>query len=673
MIRSRRPAQPLSKAALGLWLLLLALALTTMLYWPGLSGDFVLDDYPNIVQNPYVQPHDASAAALLNAALSSPASQFRRPLASLSFAANYLATGLDPYWMKLTNLLIHLLNGCLVYLLSRQLLQAVQGRSGQGAVAGVAGWKRSRRAGAVAALIAFGWLVLPINLTAVLYVVQRMESMANAFVLLGLLGYVVGRRRMLERSPSQLSARAPWPGFLLCAASITVPALLGALAKETAIMLPLYAFLVEWALFGFARAGGGRDMSLLGLFFLVLVLPMFAGGAWLLQLALNPTTWQNRDFTLATRLLTEARVVVDYIAWTLLPTPHALSFYHDDFPISASLFAPWTTLACLLLLGGMAAIAWRIRARAPLVALGLALFLGAQLLTGTIIPLELVYEHRNYFASFGLLLALVPLLAPAKDAEFAMLRRTLLAALALYWCVLTSLTAYSWGNSMRLADELARRAPASWRAQYELGRAIYTHYDPSLPLTLIPRAQEAFEKAARLPGSSILPEQAIILLSANLHLPGDDQWWQRLIGKLKAHAAGSEDESALGMLTQCMYAKTCDLPAQPVSEAFLAALSHPHPSPGLLAKYSYFAWNILHDRALGVRMANAAVDAAPADPGHRILLIQMLIMLRQPAEAERQLAALRQLNTDGRLDLALDQLQQGLRSIEAAPAPSAVP
>ena len=70
-----------------------------------------------------MQPHNASIPSLVGAALSSPSSQFKRPLASLTFAANYLATGLDPYWMKLTNVIIHLLNGWLVYLLARALLR----------------------------------------------------------------------------------------------------------------------------------------------------------------------------------------------------------------------------------------------------------------------------------------------------------------------------------------------------------------------------------------------------------------------------------------------------------------------------------------------------------------------------------------------------------------------
>ena len=39
------------------FLLPLVLFVVTLLaYWPGVSGGFLLDDYPNIVSNPRVQP-----------------------------------------------------------------------------------------------------------------------------------------------------------------------------------------------------------------------------------------------------------------------------------------------------------------------------------------------------------------------------------------------------------------------------------------------------------------------------------------------------------------------------------------------------------------------------------------------------------------------------------------
>lgn len=629
-------------------------AVTLAIYWPGLSGGFLFDDYPNIVDNKGVQPPDASLPSLMGAALSSPSSEFKRPLASLSFAANYLATGLDPYWMKLTNVLLHLLNGWLVCLLSLALLRSDPSR-------------RHPHAFLVAVLIAACWMLLPINLTAVLYVVQRMESMANLFVLLGLLGYVTGRRRMLGPAGR---AGSSWGGFTLCAISVTVPTALGLLAKETAVMLPLYALLIEWILFQFGKpqeapispAGPepghsrGRDPRVIGLFLLILALPMIAGLAWLLPGLLKPETWAARDFTMGTRLLSEARIVVDYIAWTLLPTPSALSFYHDDFLISTGLLAPWSTLASIVLLAALVALMLWLRRRAPLVALGIGLFFGCQLLTGTILPLELIYEHRNYFASFGLLLAIVPLLAAPQSLPLPLPRYALLAGLMLCWTLLTALTAYAWGNPSRLAEDLAARATASPRAQYELGRTyiIYSHYDPASPFTKL--AYPPLERAATLPKSSILPEQALIFMNARMHLPAKHAWWESLVAKLKAHKPGVQDESSLGALVQCTRERLCDLPHERMMEALMAALSHPNPSARLLATYGDYAWNVLDDRALGLRMTQEAVKAAPGEPAYRITLVRMLQALGSNHAALAELKQLEPLNYGGRLDITLAQL-----------------
>lgn len=645
------------RSLLRLLALLVACAITLAVYWPGLSGEFLFDDYPNIVDNQGVQPSSADLPSLIGAALSSPSSEFKRPLASLSFAANYLVTGLNPYWMKLTNLLIHLLNGWLVYLLALALLRSDP--SG-----------RHRRASFVAALIAASWMLLPINLTAVLYVVQRMESMANLFVLLGLIGYVAGRRRMLDRDPNR-DGKAAWAGFALCTISVTIPTGVGILAKETAVMLPLYSLLIEWALFRFnlplvasvgpeeprTRLLPRRDARIAGLFLLVLALPMVTGLAWLLPGLLKPEVWAARDFTMGTRLLSEARIVVDYIAWTLLPTPSALSFYHDHFRVSTGLMAPWSTLTSIVLLAALVALTLWLRRRKPLIALGIALFLGCQLLTATILPLELIYEHRNYFASFGLLLAVVPLLAVPRTSLLPLPRYALLAGLMLCWTTLTALTAYAWGNPLRLAQDLAVRATQSPRAQYELGRTyiIYSHYDPASPFTRL--AYAPLERAAALPNSSILPEQALIFMNARMHLPAKDAWWDSLITKLKAHKPGAQDESSLGAMVQCARDRLCDLPREHMMEAFMAALAHPNPSARLLATYGDYAWNVLDDHALGLRMTEETVKAAPGEPAYRITLIRMLLATGSNRAALAELKQLEPLNYGGRLDATLAQLR----------------
>lgn len=661
------PNSPGSRRTGWIWLLV-GLLVTVAIYTPGLSGGYLFDDYPNIVDNRGVQPHDASFSSLVAAALSSPSSEFKRPLASLSFAANYLATGLDPFWMKLTNLVIHLLNGLLVFLLSRELLRLdfrrLQPRAQVATSGSLAG--AERRIGIISALIAASWMLLPINLTGVLYVVQRMESMANLFVMIGLLGYVAGRHRMLsaatilhdcDAGTLSIALSQKLRGLFLCVASIVACTGVGVLAKETAVMLPLYAISIEWLVFGFRTSPGRRDKCLINLFVVVLLLPMIVGLTWLLPGILKPENWATRDFSLTTRLLSEARIVVDYIVWTLLPTPNALSFYHDNFHISTGLLTPWTTLVSILFLAALVALMLWLRRRQPLAALGITLFLGCQLLTGTVMPLELIYEHRNYFASFGLLLAIVPLLASPRDQVLTLPRHVLLGGLLLCWATLTALTAYAWGNPLRLAEDLASRAPQSPRAQYELGRIyiIYSHYDPASPFTAL--AYPPLERSAALPESSILPEQALIFMNSRMHLSIKDAWWDSMIAKLKAHVPGVQDESSLGALTQCDREGRCNLSKKRMVEAFRAALSHPNPSARLQATYGDYAWNVLDDHALGLSMTQNAVRAAPNEPAYRITLVRMLAAQGHQAEAIEALKGLQSLDIGGRLDTVLHELR----------------
>lgn len=620
----------------GAWLFVAAILLTCLVYWPGLQGGWFFDDYPNIVDNTDVQPPRLGLVELVDAALSSPASDLKRPLASLSFAGNYLVGGLDPFGWKLVNLAIHLLNGWLVLLLARALFNACAVFHRE-----VAGSELS------AALIAAAWLLLPVNLTAVLFVVQRMESMANLFVLLGLLGYLAGRRRML----------AGRNGLGYCIASLLLPTALGVLAKETAIMLPLYAFLVEWVLFGFRRATGGLDRGIALLFGLTLALPALAGLALLAPWLLKPSVWASRDFTLGTRLLSEARIVIDYIAWTLLPLPQSLSFYHDHYPLSRGLLSPWSTLSSLVLIFALLALAILLRQRRPLIALGLLLYFGSHLLTGTVLPLELVYEHRNYFPSLALLLTVVPVLVEG-GPKTRSLRYASLVLLLCWWSGLTWLTAKAWSDPLRLAADLAVRAPESPRAQFGFGkelmlRAIHAPDSPQFA-----QAVTTLEQASAMPGSSILPEQQLIVSTSLIKRPLDPRWWNSIATKLSARAPNSEDMGALGALARCARSRDCELPLEPMQAAFIAALAHRPDDARVLTVYSDWAWNVLGDHSLGEQLADATVRARPRDADARITLARMNLVMGRPDKAREQLRALEQLNHAGRLDAAIAELRR---------------
>jgi hypothetical protein len=627
------------------WAIFLTLVLITVaLYRAGLNGAFLFDDFPNIVDNPGVKPNDASIESLARVALSSPSSEFKRPLASLSFGANYLVTGSDPYWMKVTNLVIHVLNGWLVFLLARRILRSVL--SSPLTI-------DPERSDISAALIAGAWLLLPINLTAVLYVVQRMESLANLFVLAGLLGYLQAREAMRGYGDRR------W--FVAAVGALIVAAGLGAMAKETAVMLPLYAFVAELVLFtnrpteapGVSTFRHTRALRIL--FLVILWLPMILGLVWLLPGLLRPSGWSTREFTMSTRLLTEARVVVDYLGWTIIPRPDALSFYHDDFVISQEWLSPWSTLASASVLAGMVFVAWSARRRLPTVTLGIGFFIACHLLTATILPLELVYEHRNYFASFGVLLAIVPLAAqPAlftnaggPGISLKLIGPVALGCLFVIWAIITGVTSSAWSSPLSLARELAARAPGSPRAQYELGRTyiILSGYDPSSPFTQL--AYAPLEAAAALPHSGVLAEQALIFMNARIDRPVEDAWWESMNRKLRESKVTVQDESALASLVSCVESKLCDLPTGRLAQAFYAALSHGTPSARLLGNYGNFAWNQLADHSLGTRMLESAVSKQPNEAAYRITLARMYIAQDRIPDAMKQKAYLVARNASG--------------------------
>jgi predicted Zn-dependent protease len=93
-------------------------------------------------------------------------------------------------------------------------------------------------------------------------------------------------------------------------------------------------------------------------------------------------------------------------------------------------------------------------------------------------------------------------------------------------------------------------------------------------------------------------------------------------------------------------------------QAFEAALAHP--TPRLQATYGDYAWNVLGDHALGLRMTKEAVQAAPREPVYQVTMIRMLAAQGQRQEAIEALDRLRLLNTGGRLNDQLDELSDRL-------------
>lgn len=633
-------------------LLLLSLLATAAVYWPGLRGSYLFDDYPNIVDNRALHITRLSLAQFTAAARSS--TEFARPLAMASFALNYLWTGLDPWPMKFTNLLIHMLNGLLLFGVLRTLLR-LHGR----ASGGDGGDAASRH---LPLAVTAGWLLLPINLTGVLYVVQRMESLCQLAVLGGLWIYLRGRERMLTT--------AHGGGFAIACAGLLLGLALGLASKESAVLLPVYAVTAEWALLRWAGRDDRPDRRLLVLFTLILALPAVLGLAWLLPKMAVPAAYATRSFTLTERLITESRVLVDYLRWTVWPDPEALSFYHDDYTISHGLLRPPSTLAAIALLVALLAAAITLRKRRPLVSLGIIWFFAAHLLTATFIPLELVFEHRNYFASIGVLLATFAALF-STGCKFV--RTQLVATLAAIWiaafAAVTGARALVWANPLALATQEADWHPISPRANYAAATQYLaaSRYDKTSPAFVL--AWHYLDRAAQLPGSSILPLQAMAVAQDRTGQPVDPALWQRIIDHLRSRPITPEDAAALDSLVQCRIRGVCHFAIMPLQRVMLVALAQPRPSARLMGTYANFAWLVLRDATLTERYLRAAIAAEPSTPGYHGDLARLLVLQGRNSEAMEQVRELRKLDTLGRLDADIEEIETAIHRRPEATTP----
>jgi len=595
-------------------LMLLALMATTCVYWPSLSGGFVFDDYANILDNAAVHLTSLDWRSVRGAILASPSAGLIRPLAMLTFAANWYVGGANPLPMKVTNLAIHLVNGLLLFALLRSLARLAQRPNERPAKV---------NADFLAALVAFAWLLAPINFTAVAYIVQRMESLCQTFVLAGLWAYVVARRHMIERGSNAAPA---WLAILLGTA-------LGGLAKESAALLPGYAFIVELTILRFQGPKAGSDRRVQALFAL-LVLPALAGAYWIWRHELSASAWTNSPFTLAERTLTEPRVLIDYVCWSLLPLPNALALYHDQIALSHGLLTPPSTLLSIVVLAGFGLAAAISAPGSPLVATGVLWFLAAHLLTATVIPLELVFEHRNYFASAGLYLAAFSLLLPASDAALKLARNVACAAMLVLFASVTWIRAMDWHDPLMFAISEAEKNPGSPRTAYELGRTyvVLSRYQPDSPFVL--KAYATLEHAATMPGADALADQALLLLSARLHRDVPGNLWLRLQHKLSSQPLSWQNVAALYGLTNCAIDGDCIFSQEDMARCFVAALRTP-PDTRVLAAYSVYAFKVLGNTTLAIELARSSVQIAPRDRNMRQYLWRLLAISGQRDEADQ--------------------------------------
>jgi protein O-mannosyl-transferase len=623
------------------------LAAIAVAYIPGLHGPFMFDDFPNIVNNTALRINNLSPHNLLRAAFSSHSGVLYRPISMLSFAFNLYFFGDNSFSFKLTNLIIHLINTLLILWLTRRLLLNCRRRYNFD-------W-HDLNINWASMLIAAAWALHPLNLTSVLFIVQRMTELAASFILAAIFIYAYGRERTL-------AGKTGWPLVWLLTPVLGIIALF---CKEDAALLPLYLLVIEWLIFGFRNGRQKLAKNIVAFYACGLLLPGALGVVFLLT---HPGYflggYAGRDFSLLERVLTEFRVVFLYVKWTFIPDIQQLALYHDDIAISTGLLSPITTLCSLLALVAILVFAWRQRKRCPMLCLGILFFFVGQMMESTILPLEIAFEHRNYLPDYGLLLALFSLLLLP---PFGYTRR---ARISLRWAIAvaiipvlfmaTLLRSYEWRSFLDFGYYEVQHHPRSERALYVLGQS-YSNLVLSGDMKDPAIAFHTLERAAAI-NTNIMPDVAMMIVSAKLERPVSPAWEKHAELLLLTHPVGVQDTTSLASLVDCLPTDCGTLipVAHELLETAFQSTQKSRPNPDLWTIYANYLTFTGHPLGEVIAAMQESVRLAPNAPIYRISLAKGLTMEGDFDAADEQIRQLSRLNRFGNLDLDIEKLQANL-------------
>lgn len=370
-----------------------------------------------------------------------------RPVAYGSFYLNYLWHGFEPSGFRIWNIGIHLANGLLIF----SLLSFVMKR-----LIAVGQVTRSTAMFMPLAL-ALLFMVHPLAIESVTYVVQRFTSLATMFSL-AVLCFHVASLEVKERR---------WVLMLRTGAVLVM--LLGMLTKECSVVVPVFAVMIDWlVLRRTLRTAIRNALPLLCCLPVIPVLVLFtssalSGGGLEFSAGLNIVNNRDTPMSHAHYFYTQITVVAHYLRLLLWPSGLNLD---PSWPVYDRFFQPAVVAGAGLHMLLVAAAWWFFKrhqedVRARFVWLGILWFYLGISVTSSLVPLpDMVAEHRTYLPSVGFFLVVISLVDVVRQKVFTSQLGRYSKACFKVACLLC-LLALSYATCQR--NEVWRSGVSLWR------------------------------------------------------------------------------------------------------------------------------------------------------------------------------------------------------------------
>ena len=598
------------------WLIIILIMSVFLIYLPGLPGGFLFDDFWNILENSAVTDPELSFKAIMAVLFSGESGPLGRPLSMLSFYLNYQFSGISPLGFKLVNIAIHALNSVLVFLIVRRLYIAL---------CGVSSLVSKREYQLPAFLVALFWAVHPINLTTILYVVQRMNGLSALFVLMGVLLYLKLRQK---ESISNTSFVFGLIGVVLCG-------VLAALFKENGVLLFLYLFLIECLAFNWCTDSRARKNLLLIFYILVLLLPIIGGLIFFSDRIFDG--YELRPYNVIERLLTQSRVIWFYIYQIFLPQVDSFGLYHDDFKISYGLLNPVNTFISIIGLVILIIAAIRIRRISPVFSFGILWFFCGHMMESTVLALDMVYEHRNYLPSIGLVMIIVGIVEQLFNKGYVVSSKFLGGVLLVLFILITVQRAYDWRDPIVLAERTAQHHPNSVKAQYDVGYNYLKLFEITGDQQYVEKGVGALKKAMAVSTTETLPFLAMLYMDVSNNVPVDDEFLQDIYSRLRKTPVAQPELVTVTKLIECELEKRCHLSEKVVLEIFDSLFANKYlldeSKDSMLETYGVYLYSLPEKQLEAVKVLRDVARRHPDILQYQTNLADVLMGIGEKEEA----------------------------------------
>lgn len=404
--------------------LLAALFVAFEIYSPAISGQFIFDDH----YLPFLVPEVAD----------SPLRSWMgvRPLLMITYWLNYQNSGLEPYGYHLVNILLHVCNAVLAWVIVRRYLQ----------IAGEQSWMRE----ALAIFAGAVFLTHPVQTESVAYVVGRSEGLSILLCLSALAVY-------LYRKTEEIT----WGRALI------VIALFGAACtvKEHTVVLPVLLVLTDFYFTTpFRLTGAVRNWRLYGPIVVVGALGVMAV-IRVLRVA-ESAGFRVKEFTWYQYLFSQFRAIWLYLRLYVFPVNQNGDY---DWTASKTLFDQGAVFGLIGILA-LLALAWKYRHTYPLASYGFIGFLILLAPTSSVVPIrDIAAERRLYLPFICLLLITVDLLRRWKVSKGALVG--MMAAVVAVCSVLTYQRNQVWAGPTPFWADVTEKSPHNARAWFQLAYA----------------------------------------------------------------------------------------------------------------------------------------------------------------------------------------------------------